>query len=239
MLESMVHLRRMEAFWALKLQVSPEQFTAPGTHVIPIERLTDCIVEYRLPQTSLLCVPPSLASLASSKLTSAIAPLEPESLIALLSATLFPATLELRWHDFVWYATELPAPADPHIRALTPADAQRLESLRDACTQIERDTGDVEITQQSVIGWLEGEDLIAAASLIVDGQIADVGVLTHPDHRGRGLGKSVVAALIRTTLDAGLTVQYMTQQKNTASRRIAAGLGLQPFLEIRCFSLKN
>lgn len=220
----------MQNFWAAKLGIDPAQLGAPGTHVVVLEDLKDFVLEYRLLQTSLVCVPPNLEAVASARFTNTNAALEPDRMIAL-----FPALLERRWEDYVWYTGERPALQDTPIRALTTNDAQQLEELRAACSEIERDTGDVEISQHSVIGWLETGALLSAASLIVEGQIADVGVLTHPDHRGRGLGKAVVTALIHRALEAGLTVQYMTQQENTGSRRIAAALRLTPFFERRGF----
>ncbi len=157
MLNPVDHLDRMQAFWASKINISPAQLRAPGTHVIVIEDLKDFVVEYRLLQTILVCVPPNLEAVASARFTNTNAALEPNRLIAL-----FPASLELRWQDYVWYTGERPAAQDTRIRVLAADDAQQLELLRAACSETERDTGDVEISQHSVLGWLEPEGLLSA-----------------------------------------------------------------------------
>ena len=57
---------------------------------------------------------------------------------------------------------------------------------------------------------------------------ADIYVHTDPQVRGRGLGKSVVAALVNWLLEQDVTPLYSVARENEQSLRVAAALGFQP-----------
>jgi GNAT superfamily N-acetyltransferase len=56
--------------------------------------------------------------------------------------------------------------------------------------------------------------------------IAHLHVVTHPRHRGRGLGRAVVAAAAEHAFDAGLLPQYQTLRENAPSMAIARKLAV-------------
>ena len=56
-----------------------------------------------------------------------------------------------------------------------------------------------------------------------------IAIVTHPAHRGRGLGKAAVSAIARIALARGLVAQYRTLCANTPSMAIARALGFQRF----------
>jgi GNAT superfamily N-acetyltransferase len=75
-----------------------------------------------------------------------------------------------------------------------------------------------------------GGQVVAASGYEVwSGELAHVGVLTHPRHRGRGLGTAVAGAAVAHALTAGLVPQWRARATITASRRIARSLG---FVEV-------
>lgn len=55
--------------------------------------------------------------------------------------------------------------------------------------------------------------------------LADMGVVTHPERRGKGHARSVVYALSRGALAVGYEPQYRCQTDNTASVKLAQGSG--------------
>ncbi|HEY1488439.1 MAG TPA: GNAT family N-acetyltransferase, partial [Micromonosporaceae bacterium] len=55
------------------------------------------------------------------------------------------------------------------------------------------------------------------------GALAQMCVLTHPDHRGLGLAKAVASAATTHALDAGLVPQWRARPAD--SRAVAAALG--------------
>ena len=56
-------------------------------------------------------------------------------------------------------------------------------------------------------------------------RFAEIYVYTEPAARGRGWGKSVTAALVGALLRDGLTPLYVVNEQNTASIKLAEGLG--------------
>lgn len=54
---------------------------------------------------------------------------------------------------------------------------------------------------------------------------AEVTVYTNPQHRQRGWGRSVVAALVQDLLESGQTPLYEVSQENEASIKLAQSLG--------------
>jgi predicted GNAT family acetyltransferase len=58
----------------------------------------------------------------------------------------------------------------------------------------------------------------------------DIGVLTHPDFRRRGLGAAVVTALAKWCQVRGITAQYRYDARNTGSRRLAETLNFEPMI---------
>jgi GNAT superfamily N-acetyltransferase len=217
------------------MQLEPGVLLRPGTHVVAQHDLEERqrVILYTLAHADVVLTPPGLHARIAATLDPA-ARLKPDALPEAL-----PDTLRASWLNFVWYAGREPPSAPGAVRVLNAGDAELLAQLHQACPEQDRELGDVYITQPLVVGWFEDERLLAAASHLVDGAMADIGVLTHPDARGRGLGRAVVAETIRLSMRAGLSVQYNTQDDNIGSRRIAERLGLQWFLDERGFTVKH
>lgn len=78
--------------------------------------------------------------------------------------------------------------------------------------------GDVNLDQDFPMGLFENHQLLAIASFIFESDtIADVGIITHPQHRGKGFSKVVVIELVRYGLQLKRIVQYTTQVQNKTS----------------------
>ena len=80
--------------------------------------------------------------------------------------------------------------------------------------------------------WVLREgDRVVAAGTMSDwrGYAADVGVLTHPDYRGRGFAGRLVAAMVDASLPTAGVVRYRALTSNGASLRVARRLGFEPF----------
>jgi GNAT superfamily N-acetyltransferase len=71
-----------------------------------------------------------------------------------------------------------------------------------------------------------GGRVVAAAGYEVwGGELAQVGVLTDPRYRGRGLGAAVASAAVARAVAAGLVAQWRARPAIVGSRRIARTLG--------------
>ena len=71
---------------------------------------------------------------------------------------------------------------------------------------------------------------VAAANLTAFGpMLADVGVLTHPAHRGRGLGHAVAAVAVAHSLHENGLARWRAREDNAPSLAVAARLGFEPW----------
>ncbi len=115
------------------------------------------------------------------------------------------------------------------MRPLTEADRPALDALRDSMPPDEWDHGSGDLAGKPVFGaWVDGVLAARAGYEVWAGRIAHLGVVTHPAHRGWGLGAAVFASATRAALEAGLVAQHRALQSNTQSMRIAGRLGFVP-----------
>ena len=79
-------------------------------------------------------------------------------------------------------------------------------------------------------GVFVDDDLVALAGYKTwPCDIAHIHVVAHPEFRGRGFGRAVVAHIAGVALDSGLTPQYRTLESNRPSIRVAESLGFVHF----------
>jgi GNAT superfamily N-acetyltransferase len=125
------------------------------------------------------------------------------------------------------YPPDLPDYAPPapfELRRLTQADAAAMQTLHEANTPEDVDDGYVEVSHEVVFGCFEGDRLAAAASGYRRASFVDIGVLTHPGLRRRGLGKAVVGVLCAWSIENGIIAQYRCNTINTGSLALAGSL---------------
>lgn len=126
------------------------------------------------------------------------------------------------------YPSKLRAPAHP-ARALLATENGAIQALREACDATQWDHGGSSI-DQPCSGVFLGSQLVALAGYEIWGRtIAHIAIVTHPDFRGRGYGRSAVAHLACRALAARLLPQYRTLESNLPSIHIAESLGFESF----------
>jgi RimJ/RimL family protein N-acetyltransferase len=118
---------------------------------------------------------------------------------------------------------------DPRIllRPLASADASALTALRSRCTPEESDETFVEVAHEITAGCFLDDLLVCAGSGYRRNGFMDFGVLTDPAFRGQRLARRVVEALSDATACLGVLAQYRCDRVNTASRRVAEGVGFR------------
>jgi len=92
----------------------------------------------------------------------------------------------------------------------------------------------VELDHWQVFGAFDGERLVAAGSMYpwsLDPALADMGVLTLPEARGRGHARQLAHAMAMSAQAAGLQPQYRCRLDNTASIITAERSGLRAFAD--------
>jgi len=115
------------------------------------------------------------------------------------------------------------------LRQLTQDDVDALAALQAACAAAEAEEAEVSVEDEIGFGCFSGTRLVSIATGFRLTGFMDIGVLTHPDYRRRGLGKACVSALCRWCVDNDIIAQYRCRAKNTGSRSIAEGLNFDLF----------
>jgi GNAT superfamily N-acetyltransferase len=127
-----------------------------------------------------------------------------------------------------------PTPVDgvAIVDAEIDADVARIQALVDACTEDEVDDAAIEMDElDPVIRCIEaspGGALIGYASAFPDEDFGgrwDIGVLTHPDHRRKGLGVRSVQCLVADLVADGQLPLYRHDLDNAGSAALATSLG--------------
>jgi len=213
--------RRAEAFWAGRLQCPAAWLRERGVHVAPAPEPAGLFV---------LAAGEAVVVLAPPDLHERLAPLAPGELLdADVLAPWLPAGTRFVGPAFVGYAESLPEPAGP-VGALDAAEARRLSPLRQALSPREWQHANLERARPP---WrcaeAAGSVVAAAGPQVLDDEVAHLGVATHPGHRGRGLGRRVVAAAGAAALAEGLLPQYQTLFANRAALRAGESLGFERF----------
>lgn len=113
-----------------------------------------------------------------------------------------------------------------------PADVARIQALVDACDEDEVDDAAIEMDElDPEIRCVESEPggrLTGYASAFPDPDFGgrwDIGVLTHPDHRRKGLGVATVRRLTLDLLAIDELPIYRHDLDNTGSAAVSAALG--------------
>lgn len=120
----------------------------------------------------------------------------------------------------------LPLPDGYCRRLLNENDAAAFEVFHAACPTDDKEEGQVAMDDDLVYGILCGDQLVAVASLWHWGDhIADIGVLTHPDFRRKGLMKVAVEGIAANT---DRILLWRAGVDNTGSNKTANSCGFQP-----------
>jgi GNAT superfamily N-acetyltransferase len=116
-------------------------------------------------------------------------------------------------------------------RQLTFADAEAFAEFTVTVPADDMDEASVELDHWLVLGTFADGRLVAAASMYPwrGTEFADIGVITLPEYRGRGLAKRTVRAISARALAEGYEPQYRCQLGNTPSASLALAAGFAQF----------
>ena len=133
-------------------------------------------------------------------------------------------------HLFYFPVDQRPAPGSAS-RRLGPEDAALFDAFTAAAPDDDLDEAFVELDHWLVVGTLVDGRLASAASMYPwrESRLADLGVITLPEFRGRGLARATVRAIAAHALELGFEPQYRCQLDNAASIALAASAGLEHF----------
>ncbi len=129
------------------------------------------------------------------------------------------------WHHYI-DRDRFRTPVDGRARPLGPRDEGAVARLRGAVGDGDWAEGGFGPDVEVLWGIEEDGEFVAAGNLTEWlGRRADIGVVTHPAHRGRGLAVAITAAMTQAALEEHPIVSYRALFGNDASLRVAAKLG--------------
>ena len=119
-------------------------------------------------------------------------------------------------------------------RILTSVDQAVFDDFQSRCSAEDRDMGEVGLDHELATGVLDGERIVAAASMYEWRGFSDIGVLTDPAYRRQGLGKAAVSYLCQALLNQqhDRVICYRHELANVGSQGIAEGLNLRMMMWI-------
>ncbi len=219
----------VDEYWADQLGVTVERLGPPGVALVHEGRGGfegySGVLFFRRGETLIVSAPPDLARSIEASL-SALSPDAVEDLQLLRSVVGIEPERVVGpvFQAFVTPGRFSPPSAAHPVRL---EDARTVEShLRRACTEEEWEVSGLSGVRTPVAAVREGDMIVAAAGARERApRVVDPCVLTHPGHRGRGLGREVVACVTATALDQGDLVVYQTLRSNRGAVAIARGLG--------------
>lgn len=225
-------LFRLDARWGEEYGVAPGFWGGERFDVAPRPGDADWagLFAFRRGDACVVQAPPGLGAATARW----IAGREPDVLLdpAFWAGTLGPRFAHAVGPAWLGYADETDfRPLDEQgARLLGPGDEAALRALEAAVGALAWAHSGIVYGAEPLYGVFLGGELAAAAAVEAwRGGLGHVGVVTHPAHRGRGLGTAVVALATREGLARGLTMQYRTLVANVASLAIGRKVGYQPY----------
>ncbi|UYP47083.1 hypothetical protein NEF87_003368 [Candidatus Lokiarchaeum ossiferum] len=125
------------------------------------------------------------------------------------------------------------------FRFLKLKDQFILKRLQFACSKFEVKNSWVKITHPEVLGCFHGKKLVAVSSMVNFGDAKDIGVLTHPKFRRKGLGRLLISELCKKALRKNELLLYRCHDGNLGSISVARSLGFTKFFEEVTFSART
>lgn len=137
------------------------------------------------------------------------------------------------WERVILQAEEspgLPTPAGAEIRRLEAEDEYHLWGLSPSVAWITKSWGGPATCAASGTAWgafVDGRLVSVAVSFFVGDRYEDLGVVTEPGFRGRGLSSACAGALLKDILQRGRLGSWSTSPDNLASLRVAEKIGFR------------
>lgn len=109
-------------------------------------------------------------------------------------------------------------------------DNKDLLDLKNECDSIEWYNSGLENPGFDIFGYFYENKLVSVAHYnIWTKNIASIGVVTHPEYRGNGFGKKVLATSAQKALEKGYLVLYQTSLNNNSSIQLAKSVGFKEY----------
>lgn len=133
----------------------------------------------------------------------------------------------------------LPADFNPALvpegyeyRLMTKDDKELLNELHSACTEEEIEAAYIEYDHEIINGIFKDGKLVSCSSVLDWNTFYDIGIITHPNHRKKGLAKAVVSKLVEEIFKTDKVPLYRCNITLWGSAGTAKSLGFKELKEL-------
>ena len=224
-------LKKVDAYWASYFGCTLEDLNGNATRVFTHVALADYdgALAFRHGEACILSVPESTPEIERSKLRAA----KPAQVFdAQFLAKVFVINSDkVTGPAWVGVADRTSfKPAKSPARILTAADEAAMREMAEGCGETAWKQSKIAVDRQTNFGLFVGGKLVAASGYLnMGGLLAYIGVITHPDHRGKGYAKSVVTASMSHALEKGLFPMWRTVDAHETAVQLAGAMGFQKY----------
>jgi GNAT superfamily N-acetyltransferase len=224
-------LKKVDGYWSSYFGCTLEDLNGSATRVFTHAALGsyDGALVFRHGDACIISVPESTPEIERSKLRAA----KPaQAFEAAFLARAFVINSDKVTGPAWVGVTDLTAykPMKSAARLLTAADEAAMREMAEGCGETAWKQSKIAVDRQTNFGLFVGTKLVAASGYLnLGGQLAYIGVITHPDHRGKGYAKSAVTASMSHALEKGLLPMWRTLEAHETAVQLAGSMGFQKY----------
>jgi hypothetical protein len=224
-------LKKVDAYWASYFGCTVEDLNGKATRVFTHAALGsyDGALAFRHGDACIISVPESSPEIERAKLRAA----KPaEAFDAQFLARVFVIDSDnITGPAWVGVADRSSfMPAKSAARLLTAADEAAMRELAEGCGETAWKQSKIAVDRQTNFGLFVGSKLVAASGYLnLGGLLAYIGVISHPDHRGKGHAKSVVTASMTHAIEHHLLPMWRTLDAHETAVKLAGAMGFQKY----------
>jgi len=131
-------------------------------------------------------------------------------------------------------------PEEYKIEPIDEGQETAFDTFLKACSEEDKKQGQVSITDQLVTALYYKSDIVGISSYWFEGpDLADIGIIIHPDHRKKGMGKVLLAHQCKRGLELKKINQYRYDVDNLASQALCRSIGFEELISLKVLELKN
>jgi hypothetical protein len=224
-------LKKVDAYWASYFGCTVDDLNGTATRVFTHTALAtyDGALAFRHGNACIFSVPESSPEIERAKLRAA----KPaEAFTAQFLAKVFVIDPDhVTGPAWVGVADRSSfKPEKSPARILTAADEAAMRDLAEGCGETAWKQSKIAVDRQTNFGLFVGPKLVAASGYLnLGGLLAYIGVITHPDYRGKGHAKSVVTASMTHAIEHHLLPMWRTLDAHDTAVKLAGAMGFQKY----------
>lgn len=224
-------LKKVDAYWAAYFGCPESDLNGKATKVFTHAALGDFAeaLVFRRKDACIVSVPATTPDIERSKLRAA-KPAEAFN-AAFLARTFVISSDHVTGPAWVGFADKGGfKPVKSDARLLSPADEAAMRELAEGCGETAWKQSKIAVDRQTNFGLFAGGKLVAASGYLnLAGQLAYIGVITHPDHRGKGYARMVASASMAHALEFNLVPMWRTLDAHESAIKLAVTLGFEKY----------